>query len=419
MARLSPLGLQRAPATEPGRNVHWLLVVAAGALAVRVAYVLLVLPDYSPVRDAHHYHSIAEAVGDGRGLVHPFPFGTPHATAWRPPLYPVLLGGLYAVAGPKLGAAQALNVGLGVGVVVLAALVARRLAGWRAGVVAGALTAVFPPLVFNDGVPLSEPLGLLLLLGTVLLLSDGRTALAGLSSGLLMLTRPSAQFFTAAVAAWVLWRFGWRKALVYGALATVVVAPWLVRNWVRMDSPVLVTSNGFNLNAAYSPEARATQDFVDAVLDPRLAGVRAGITNAAELDSVLRRRALRSVREDPAQVAKVAVRNVRNLLELRPSRNENAEKKDGRNLQLRRLSLPLVWVVLAAGLAGLWSLRRQPGVGPLAVAALVFTGTSALSVFAPRLRAPLELVCCITASALVARWWQLRAVARETVPAAA
>lgn len=419
MARLSSLGLQRAWATEPGRKVHWLLAVAAGALAVRVAYVLLVLPDYSPASDAHHYHSIAEAVGDGRGLVHPFPFGTPHATAWRPPLYPVLLGGLYAVTGPKLGAAQALNVVLGVGVVVLAALVARRLAGWRAGVVAGTLTAVFPPLVFNDGVPLSEPLGLVLLLGTVLLLGDGRTAMAGLSSGLLMLTRPSAQFFTAAVAAWVLWRFGWRKVLVYGALATVVVAPWLVRNWVRLDSPVLVTSNGFNLNAAYSPEARAGQGFVDAVFDRRLADVRAGITNEAELDSVLRRRAIRSVREDPAQVARVAVRNLRDLLELRPSRNENADEKDGRDLQLRRLALPLVWVVLAAGLAGLWSLRRRPGVGPLAIAALVFTGTSVLSVFAPRLRAPLELVCCITASALVARWWQVRAAARETVPSAA
>ena len=416
MARLSPLGLQRASLAEPDRKVHWLLVVAAGALAVRVAYVLLVLGDYSPASDAHHYHTIAEAVGDGRGLVHPFPFGTPHATAWRPPLYPLLLGGVYAVTGAKLGAAQVLNVGLGVGMVVLAALVGRRLAGWRAGVVAGALTAVYPPLVFNDGVPLSEPLGLVLLLGTVLLLADRRTTWAGATSGLLMLTRPSAQFFTAAVAAWILWRFGWRKALIYSAVATAVVAPWLVRNWVRMDSPVLVTSNGFNLNAAYSPEARTRQEFVDAVFDERLAGVRAGITNEAELDSVLRRRALRSVRDDPAQVVRVGVRNFRDLLELRPGRNESAERKDGRDLQVRRLTLPLVWVVLAAGLAGLWSLRRRPGVGPLAITALVFTGTTALSVFAPRLRAPLELVCCITASALVSKWWQLRAGAGEVVP---
>ena len=418
MALPSPSGLQRAPTAEPGGKANWLLLVVAAAVAVRVAYVVLVLPHYSPVSDAHHYHTIAEAVGDGRGLVHPFPFGTPHATAWRPPLYPLLLGGVYALTGPKLGAAQVLNVGLGVGVVVLAALVARRLAGWRAGVVAGALTAIYPPLVFNDGVPLSEPLGLALLLVTVLLLGDRRTALAGVTSGLLMLTRPSAQFFTAAIAAWIVWRFGWKKAVVYSVVATVVVAPWLIRNWVRMDSPVLVTSNGFNLYAAYSPEARARQQFVDAVFDRRLAGIRAGITNEAKLDSVLRRRALHSMADDPAQVARVGVRNVRDLLELRPSRNDDAEAKDGRDLRLRRLALPLVWVVMATGLAGLWSLRHSPGVGPLAIAALVFTGTTALSVFAPRLRAPLELVCCIGASALVAKWWQLRADGREPVAAA-
>ncbi len=164
---------------EVRERARWLLAVGMCALVVRLLYVVIVLRDYVPVSDAEHYHTLAAAVGDGRGMVHEFPFGHPHPTAFRPPLYPLLLGGLYAVTGPRLGAAQALNVALGTVVVVLAALMAWRLAGRRAAMVTGLLAAVYPPLVFNDGPPLSEPLGLLLLLAITLLLLDRRTAWAG------------------------------------------------------------------------------------------------------------------------------------------------------------------------------------------------------------------------------------------------
>ena len=249
MARPHLWRLRRAVGAEPDGRPRWLLVVGLSALLVRFVYVLVVLRHYSPVSDALHYHTLAEAIGDGRGFVHDFPFGRPHATAFRPPLYPLLLGGVYAVTGPKLGAAQALNVVLGSGVAVLAALLAWRMAGWRAGVVTGLVAAVYAPLVFNDGPPLSEPLGLLLLVATVLLLREGRAAWAGVTSGLLVLTRPSAQFFVVVVTGWVLWRLGLRRVCLYGACVALVVAPWVARNWVRLGTPVLVTSNGFNLNA--------------------------------------------------------------------------------------------------------------------------------------------------------------------------
>lgn len=196
-------GVLGAPPDEPlpGR---WLLLVAGTALAVRVLYVLVVLDRYVPQSDALHYHSMAALVAEGEGVAHVFPFDFLHPTAWRPPLYPLLLGAVYAVTGPKLGAAQALNVVLGTGVVVLAALVAWHLAGRVAGIVTGLLVAVHPPLVFNDGPPLSEPLGLALLVATLLSLLQQRVALAGVATGLLALTRPSGQFFAVALAAWVL-----------------------------------------------------------------------------------------------------------------------------------------------------------------------------------------------------------------------
>jgi 4-amino-4-deoxy-L-arabinose transferase-like glycosyltransferase len=377
--------------------------VAVVALAVRVVYVVVVLRHYRPVSDALHYHSLAAAVGDGRGLVHRFPFRTPHATAFRPPLYPLLLGGLYAVTGPRLGAAEALNVVLGAGVVVLATLLSWRLAGWIAGVATGLVAAVYPPLLFNDGPPLSESLGLLLLVATVLLLLDRRTAWAGAAAGLLVLTRVSAPLFVLVLAGWVLWRLGRRRALVFVACTFVVVAPWLLRNWIRLGAPVLSTSVGFNLNAVYSPEAKASGGFVDGVFDPRFAGLRAGITNEAELDAAFRRHALASIRADPFHVLRIAPGGLQNLLEPRSGRNDVAEANDGRNLTLQHLSVPVFWYVFLAGTAGLWTLRRRPGVGPLVIAAVVFPALSAVTVATPRLRAPLDVVCCVGVGGLAAR----------------
>ena len=404
---------------EAKERVRWLLLVGLCALVVRVLYVVIVLRDYVPVSDALHYHTLADAVGDGRGLVHEFPFGHPHPTAFRPPLYPLLLGGVYAVTGSQLGAAQGLNVVLGTVVVVLAALMAWRLAGRRAAMVTGLLAAVYPPLVFNDGPPLSEPLGLLLLMATALLLLDRRTAWAGAASGLLVLTRPSAQFFAVVLGAWVLWRLGWRRALSYAVCLALVVAPWVLRNWYRLDSPVLATSVGFNLNAIYSPEAKASGGFVDGFFDPRFAEMRAGISNEAELDAAFRRHALSSLREDPMHVVRIAPGTLMNMFEPRAGRNDVAEANDGRNLTLQHLSVPLVGYVLVGGFVGLCALRGR-GVGPLVLAAVVFTAISAVSVGTPRMRAPIDLACCIGVGGLVARLTemarrrQLRQVRRAT-----
>ena len=413
MARPPSGGPRRAVEADTEGRVQWLVVVGLLALAVRGLYVLVVLRDYDPVSDAEHYHTLAAAIGDGKGFVHDFPFGRPHPTAFRPPLYPLLLGGLYAVTGPRLGAAQALNVALGTGVVLLATVVSWRLAGRTAGVATGLVAAVYPPLVFNDGPPLSEPLGLVLLLATVLLLLDGRAAWAGVSSGLLVLTRPSAQLFVVVLAGWVLWRFGWRRAFSLGVMLVVVVAPWALRNWYRLGAPVVVTSNGFNLNAIYSPEAKASGGFVDGAFDPRFAAFRARASNEAELDAAFMRHALASLRDDPFHAVRIAPGGLANVLEPTAGRNDVAERNDGRDLDVQHLSVPLAWYVLLAGASGLWTLRRRPGMGPLVLAAVVFPALSMVTVATPRMRAPLDVACCIGVGGLaaqVAAWREARQV---------
>jgi 4-amino-4-deoxy-L-arabinose transferase-like glycosyltransferase len=378
-----------------------LVALGFGALAARLAYNAAFLRHYTTESDADHYHTLALAVSRGDGLVHVYPFDYLHATAFRPPLYPVLLGAFYAVTGHHLVVAQLLNAALGAVVVVLTAVLAARVLGARAGLVAGAIAAVYPPLLANDGPPLSDSLGLCLLLAAVLLLADERMVWAGIATGLLVLTRSSAQLLGVVLVVWLLYRVGWRRTLLFSGVAIAVVTPWLVRNWVQLGSPVLVTSTGFNLDSAYSPVAKTEGTWVDPFLDPRLARMREGVRGEVALDDAARRQALRSLRADPAQVLPVFSRNLLELFDLDPARNDVPERLDGRNLSFRWATLPAVWLTTAFGIVGLWRLRRERALQALLLMAGYFAVACLFTVAAPRLRAPLDVACCIGVAALV------------------
>lgn len=80
-------------------------------------------------------------------------------------------------------------------------------------------------------------------------------------------------------------------------------------------------------------------------------------------------------------------RNGLAFFELKPSFNENAERFDGRNMTIRTWTLPLFYVVTAAGLVGFWLGRRNRFVLVMAATALYFTVTSLFFVAPPRLHA--------------------------------
>ncbi len=377
--------------------------LAVGAVAVRLVYLVAFARDYSPRRDAHHYQAIASAVANGDGIAAVFPFTYLHPTAFRPPLYPALLGALYWITGAHVGAGQLLNVALGAAVVVLAALLGAHIAGYLGGVVAGIAVAVYPPILANDVVLLSEPLSLVLLLAMILLLVRDRAAWAGVACGLLVLTRPSAQLLVVVVAAWLIWRAGWRSAVRFGAVSVVVVAPWIVRNWVVVGTPAVVTSNGFNFVSTYSAEAQASGGFADAVFDSRFTRINLANRSEVDLEDAYRDHALDSIREDPSIPLRVLGHNAANYFEFRPDKNENAERDDGRNLTFRNVALPAFYVVTAAGLVGLWRARRRRGAELLLLEAGYFTVASLLSISVPRLRVPSDLAAAIGVGLLAAQ----------------
>src|SRR3954462_10679944 len=136
----------QAPAIRgPGpRFPRWLAAIAAGGLAVRLVYVLVLTPHLRGLGDATYYHELANRLADGAGFVDP---GNGAPTALHPPLFPLLLA---APSLPRLDSSLAHRVAVslvGTAAVVGVGLLARTVAGERAGLLAAGLAAVSPVLI--------------------------------------------------------------------------------------------------------------------------------------------------------------------------------------------------------------------------------------------------------------------------------
>jgi hypothetical protein len=396
------------------------VAVSACALVVRVLYWVLVTPSWVPKSDANAYLDLARNLAAGHGYASVYPQLGLHATAFRPPLYPFLLAVPTWLFGPDaLWAARALSLAFGVGVVALTVVFVHRVSTLRAAAVAGAAVALYPPLLANDTVTLTEPLSLLLLLAVLITLDRRQPLLCGAFTGLLILTRPNA-YLVLAIAAVVLLRWaGWRKAVAMIGMAAVVVVPLMIRNQVQVGTLRVATSDGFTMSAVYGPEGRAQGEFVDPVLDPAYDGTEVeylGLQSEPEWSTELARIAIEGVVDEPGYVLEVIRRNTLAHFELRPSVNELPESLDGRNHRLRTAALPLFFAVTAVGLAGLWLTRRERRLWPALAIVGQFVVLALVLVPPPRLRAPFDLLMCIGVGLFVERVADRRRTARLPRP---
>ncbi len=126
-----------------------LLLVALLAVGVR-GIALLAVPG-SLQEDTDLYRQLAEnLVGEGKFALGDDP------TAFRPPVYPILLVPCVAAGQSMWGTIGILHLALGVGTVLLTALLTKQIAGLRAGLLAGMLVAVDPLLVWQSTQIMSE-----------------------------------------------------------------------------------------------------------------------------------------------------------------------------------------------------------------------------------------------------------------------
>lgn len=301
------------------------------AFLLRVAFLLLAGVHAPLTGDELAYQQIAENFAAGHGLYqtnNPF-FPDQALYAWQAPLYPLALGILYQLFGVNILIAQGFGIFVSTATVYVMYDVARRVFAKSAqsqsiAFVAAFLVAIYPGLLTNAHLLLSETLFILFLLlafdfaARALDEKKSRVWLwilgAGAAWGLMTLTRGITLYFTPVFALWLVWAMmdgrqrttddGRRttdnqsvvrrpsSAVVLGGvlflLATVaVIVPWTVRNYLQFHQVVLLeTKGGVNLwlgNSPYTPP-----DFIRNVWK---VGVREPMLNGLPTDEIQRDRA--------------------------------------------------------------------------------------------------------------------------------
>jgi hypothetical protein len=360
-------------------------IVAVAAL-LRLGWVLYGAAHPVGLRDPNLYLALGDAVGHGNGYVYPTVNGG--VTAYYPPGYPMALGAVIGLARllpgtlSSFGVAVAFNLVLSVLLVVLVFELGRRLVGVPAGLIAATVIALWPNLIVHTGLVLTESLFLVLFVAMFLVAlatpetaqSPGRARVltVGLLFGLAGLVRPNV--FVLAPLFLVFWwpagaRVAVRRSALVGAVVLGLVAPWTVRNMVRMDAPVLISTNmADNLCVGHHPGATGGYELAEECF----AGIQETERPEAEIDrqSTAFGHSFDFMREDPASIITKVPAKLRRTLDhdndgLWGATSYGADQRfsDGAFERMKQVADAYYYVVAAIGLAGVvvLGLRRDPG----------------------------------------------------------
>jgi hypothetical protein len=225
-----------------------LLAIGALAFVLRAAWALVYGRVNVPPHDALFYEIAASNLAAGHGYSQLFGGATAH---W-PPGFPFIVSLLYRALGTHVKLGLALNVGLGALTAGLMYLLARRMLGRPAGVLAGAAFAILPAPIYFTGLFLSETTYIFMLVGFLALatfLPERRwtPVVLGVAAGLAALTKGEGVLL--AVIPLAMWsgelaRRDWlkRSAVLLAAMALTIV-PWTIRNAIEMDAFIPVATN--------------------------------------------------------------------------------------------------------------------------------------------------------------------------------
>lgn len=237
------------------RQCLTLALVFVGALAIRGVYLWGQAANNpifdDPFMDCRVHDEWARQIASGEGMG--------ESPYFRAPLYYYLIGWLYKLTGPSVLAAKIAGVVLGAATCYLIALLGVMLGGFRVGLIAGLIAAVYWPFIYFDSHLLSVGLETFLNVGfLILLLAAARREnlwlflAGGAVWGLSAIARPNVIALTPGIVAWM-W-FAIRRpprfkrwvviSLVTGAGAAAAVLPVTLRNYVVGDELALVATNG-------------------------------------------------------------------------------------------------------------------------------------------------------------------------------
>lgn len=408
-----------------------LLAVAAGGLALRVAYVLLERRDIDFGGDARFYHESANLLAEGKGFISPFArdAGRVVESAEHPPLYLVFLAVPSALRLTSTLSHLLWSCALGAATIVLVGLVGRAVAGERVGIVAAALLAVYPDAWMADGSLQAEAAAMFTTALAVLLAYHcwqrpgwRRFAALGAAIGAAALARSELVLLVLALllplallapGGDLRLRLRWLGA---GALATVVVvAPWAGYNLVRFREPALLSTQlgallaSANCDTAYYGPLLGYFS-IPCAREIEQREIRPGL-DQSEQDSIYRREALAYARGHIGRIPVVVPARAGRVLGLfDPGQQTQIDAFLGPSgVGLTRTALHSFQAVALLAVAGAILLRRRrrtpvfPLLAPAAVVLVTVVVTYGLTRFRFAAMPALIVLAAVAIDAVIAR----------------
>ena len=334
------------------------------------------------VGDWYFYHWQAQAIVQGHGFIDPWILLGTHQyrpSAIHPPLYPLLLSGVYALGGHSALDQRSLGLVLGTITLVLVGLLGKRVGGPRLGLIAAFLYAVYPLMIAVDGDLMSETLYGPLIAGTLLTSfavidrpNAWRAIGLGALIGLAALTRSEALLFIPFLVLPIAYRArsDWRGrgmlAIVAIAGCVVVLTPWTIRNENVFGRFVPVSTNdatvlaGANCNSTYHGVDLGGWDIT--CVRPRTT------TNEAAQAAIWRRDGLNYARHHITRLPLVvAIRELR-VWDLWQPLRQARNFAEGRLRWVEEAGVAVYYGLMLLAIAGVFALRRRTTFGAARVA---------------------------------------------------
>ncbi len=409
----------------------WLGLVLLAAGGLRVAYVLTVTRHDTHFYDAAYYQLEAASIAHGDGFVDPFaeirsPGSKAQPSAEHAPLTSLILVPAGFVDDTELSALlmRFTMVLVGLGAIVVLALLGRELGGDTVGLIAAGIAALDPNLWMNDGLIMSESLSILLVAAILLLAyrvlrgaSLRWVTALGVLCGLLTLVRAELAALTPLLALPAVWIGSTRRsppsahrvgrAAGCVAVAVLVVAPWVGFNLARFEKPTFVSTNdgltmlAANCDPSYYGATLGSGDI--ACADHRPKG-DPSVANAR-----FRSRALRYMGDHLDRWPVVVVARIARMWSVfHVSQTVGFDVGEGRPRWASYAGIAALYALVAAGIVGLIAARRRKvAVWPLVVPIAVVTSITLVIGGVPRYRAAAEpsiiVLAALGIAAVVAR----------------
>lgn len=361
----------------------------------------------------------------------------------RVPLYPVWLAGVHWLTGTSYHDVRYVQAFLGAGTVLLTYLLSRRLFGHVTGLIAALLASLSYILIHQSLHLLSEVLFTPVVLLIALRLwraveqpTTGSFAIAGIWIGISDLIRPTLLFLPIVLLWPLAVLLGWRSAIRHGSIlaagVAVVIAPWMIRNWIRYDAWFpLATSNAILWQGSPEYYKLIHEDgytymriWKEVLYGP---GWRIHDPTSIAGDRYWTARAMKSIRGDPTTYLKYAAEklgtywvgdpnadwNNERIFSFRALRRIGFSRDAAVNVMIAR-ALPIVALI---AIMVLWPQRRRllPLYSILVYCTLLHAATHA----EVRLSEPLQPILLVLVAGAVVCQWQHRGELKQVVLPAA